>query len=66
VPQLGEYDPSNPVPPTPRISAYVEALLVRWPDIKVVGNEVMNEDSSWSDGDLMVDAIGWFVYFPMQ
>lgn len=65
VPQLEEYDLSNPVPPTPRIRAYVEALLARWPDIKVVGNEVLNEDSPWSDGDLMRDAIGWFVYFPM-
>jgi hypothetical protein len=66
VPQLEEYDPSKPVPPTPRIRAYVEAVLVRWPDIKVVGTEVVNEDSPWSVGDLMGDAIGWFVYFPMQ
>jgi len=66
VPQLEEYGPSNPVPPTPRIRAYVEALLDRWPDIKIVGTEVINEDSPWSDSPLMGDAIGWFVYFPMQ
>lgn len=29
VPQIEEYDLCNPVPPTPRIRAYVEALLTR-------------------------------------
>jgi hypothetical protein len=66
VPQLEEYDLSSPVPPTPRIRAYVETLLDRWPDIEVVGTEVVNEDSPWSVSPLMGDAIGWFAYFPMQ
>lgn len=65
-PQIEEYDLSNPVPPTPRIRAYVEALLTRWPDIQVAGDELVNEDSPWSVSPLMSDAIGWFVYFPMQ
>jgi hypothetical protein len=34
VPQLEEYDPKNPITPTPRIRAYVEALLECWPDIQ--------------------------------
>ena len=66
VPQIEEYDLSNPVPPTPRIRAYVEALLARWPDIEVVGDELVNEDSPWSVSPLISDAIGWFVYFPIQ
>jgi hypothetical protein len=66
VPQIEEYDLSNAVLPTPRIRAYVEALLGRWPDKEVVGDEVLNEDSPWSVGGLMGEAIGWFVYFPMQ
>jgi hypothetical protein len=66
VPQIEEYDLSKPVPPTPRIMAYVEALLTRWPDIKVVGDDVLNVDCPWSVSPLMGDAIGWFVYLPMQ
>jgi hypothetical protein len=58
VPQIEEYDLSNPVPPTPRIRAYVEALLTRWPDIQVVGDDVLNEDSPWSVSPLMADATG--------
>lgn len=61
VPVLDEYDLSNPVSPTTRIRAYVEALIARWPDSAHGGGE----DSPWSDGDLMRDAIGWFIYFPM-
>jgi hypothetical protein len=59
VPQLDEYDPGNPVPPTPRIRAYVEALPERWPDIDT------SESSPWSTSPLMGEAIGPFVYFPM-
>jgi hypothetical protein len=66
MPQIEKYDLSNPIPPAPRIRAYVEALLDHWPDIGVVGNEMVNEDSPWSVSGLMGEAIGWFVYFPMQ
>jgi hypothetical protein len=45
--------------PTPRIRAYVEALLERWPDITV------DEDSPWSVSPLMAEAAGHLVYFPM-
>lgn len=59
-PQLDSYDPANPIPPTPRIKAYVEALLQRWPDIDE------NEDNSpWSTCPLMSEAVGSFIYFPM-
>jgi hypothetical protein len=60
VPQLEEYDPSKPTPPTPRIRAYVEALLDHWPDI-----EADDDGSPWSTSPLMGEAVGWFVYFPM-
>jgi hypothetical protein len=66
VPQIKEYDPSNPVAPTPRIKAYVEALLDRWPDFADAGDEIVNEDSPWSTSPLMGEAVGWFVYFPMR
>ncbi len=59
VPQLEVCDPANQVPPTPRIKAYVEALLARWPDID------QDEDSPWSASPLMGAATGSFVYFPM-
>jgi hypothetical protein len=45
--------------PTPRIRAYVEALLARWPDIDE------SEDSPWASSPLMNEAIGPLVYFPM-
>jgi hypothetical protein len=60
MPQLKAYDPGKPVPPTPRIRAYVEALLERWPDIEFDGNEVKNEDRPWAVGPLMKDATRWF------
>jgi hypothetical protein len=59
VPQLAACDPADPVPPTPRIKAYVEALLAHWPDID------QDEDSPWSASPLMGAAIGSFVYFPV-
>jgi hypothetical protein len=45
--------------PTPRIRAYVEALLARWPDID------QSEDSPWASSPLMGEASGPLVYFPM-
>ena len=60
IPQLEGYDPRDPTPPTPRIRAYVEALLKRWPDI---GDD--DDGSPWSTSPLIREAVGWFVYFPM-
>ena len=48
-------------PPTPRIAAYVRALLDRYPDIDTDAGE----DSPWADGPLMRDASGPLIYFPM-
>jgi hypothetical protein len=45
--------------PTPRIRAYVEALVARWPDIDEV------EASPWADSPLMGNARGPLVYFGM-
>ncbi len=45
--------------PTPRIRAYVEALLARWPDIDEA------EDSPWASSPLMGEASGPIAYFPM-
>jgi len=49
------------IPPSPRLTAYVEALLARWPDI----TEEAGEESPWSTGPLIGEAIGPFMYFPM-
>ena len=51
----------DPVEPTPRIVAYVTALLDRFPDIAT--DEGV--DSPWSVGSLLSEARGPFVYFPM-
>jgi hypothetical protein len=51
----------NPQPPTPRIAAYVRALLDRYPDITTEAGE----DSPWADGPLINDASGPFLYFTM-
>jgi hypothetical protein len=60
VPQLEAYRPGSPVaPPTPKIRAYVEALLERWPDL----HEDLN--SPWSMSPLLSEAIGSLIYFPM-
>ncbi|WP_144128266.1 hypothetical protein [Catellatospora sichuanensis] len=48
-------------PPTPRITAYVEALLARYPDISTEEGE----DSPWSTGPLITEAVGPIIYFPM-
>ena len=45
--------------PTPRIKAFVEALLAKWPDIDA------SDDSPWATGPLMDEAMGPFVHFPM-
>jgi hypothetical protein len=60
IPQLEGYDPRDPTPPTPRIRAYVEALLKRWPDI-----QADDDGSPWSTSPLIGEAVGWFIYFPM-
>jgi hypothetical protein len=60
IPALGAYDPRKPIAPTPRIRAYIEALLERWPDI------TDDDDSTpWATSPLMGVAVGWFAYFPM-
>lgn len=48
-------------PPTPRIAAYVRALLDRYPDITTDAGE----DSPWADGPLLNDASGPFLYFTL-
>ncbi|WP_026554116.1 hypothetical protein [Arthrobacter sp. 35W] len=53
---------SEPAPePSPRIRAYVDALLARWPDLDF-GAE---NDSPWSDGPLIGNAAGPVIYFGM-
>lgn len=47
--------------PTPRIRAYVKALLHRWPDITEDGGE----ESPWADGPMIGNADGDAVYFAM-
>ncbi|WP_255435828.1 hypothetical protein [Salinispora sp. H7-4] len=49
-------------PPTPRIRAYVLALLERWVDLSDDEDDV----SPWSSGPLMDEASGSFVYFTMR
>ncbi|BAL89395.1 hypothetical protein AMIS_41750 [Actinoplanes missouriensis 431] len=50
-----------PVTPTPRVAAYVQALLARYPDLTTEAGE----DSPWSAGPLINEARGPLVYFPM-
>lgn len=47
------------IPPTERITAFVGALLERWPDLS---NDL---DSPWSTGPLIKEARGPLIYFPM-
>ena len=49
------------VEPTPRIAAYVAALLDRYPDIDTDAGD----DSPWSTSPLSGEASGPLVYFPM-
>ncbi|MCW3815903.1 hypothetical protein ONA91_15770 [Micromonospora sp. DR5-3] len=57
------------VPPTPRIRAYVEALLERWhieeADDEDVDDDDWEDDSPWSTGGLMNSASGPIVYLAM-
>lgn len=55
------YIRSEPEPPTPRIAAYVGALLDRYPEIDTEAGE----DSPWATGPLMGEASGPFLYLPM-
>ena len=48
-------------PPTDRISAFVAALLARWPDI----TDDRGEDSPWADGPMIGNAFGNAIYFSM-
>jgi len=56
---LEDADLADPIPPMPRIRAYVEALLDRWPDFDE------HDESPWASSPLMSEAIGSFIYFPM-
>lgn len=47
---------AEPEPPTPAITAFVQALLAHWPDIDV------DESSPWSASPLMGDASGSTFY----
>jgi hypothetical protein len=47
--------------PTPRIAAYAQALLDRYPDISTQAGE----DSPWSTSPLMNEVRGPLMYFPM-
>jgi hypothetical protein len=49
-------------PPSPRIRAYAEALLKRYPDI----TDAAGQDSPWSSGPLIGEAVGPLMYFPMM
>lgn len=49
------------IPPSARLTAYVEALLARWPDITDEGGE----ESPWASGPLIGEAVGPFMYFPI-
>jgi hypothetical protein len=55
------YMRSGPVPPIPRIAAFVRALLDRYPEIDTDAGE----DSPWAVGPLMQDASGPFFYLPL-
>ncbi|MGC4744952.1 hypothetical protein ACLQ28_04720 [Micromonospora sp. DT201] len=56
------YIAEGQIPPTPRIRAYVEALLERWIDLTEDDDE---ERSPWSTGPLINEASGPVIYFPM-
>jgi len=48
-------------PPTPRIAAYIGALLDRYPEIDTEAGE----DSPWASGPLMREASGALLYLPL-
>ncbi|WP_210414797.1 hypothetical protein [Microlunatus elymi] len=47
-------------PPSERIRGYVEALLQRWPE------DQESEDVPWSDGPLIGNASGGWIYFGIR
>ncbi len=49
-------------PPSPAIAAYVAALLERYPDLTEVDDDSV-DDCPWSDGPLIGNASGPFIYF---
>jgi hypothetical protein len=59
---FAELDALGDQPPTPRIEAFVHALLARYPDI---GDEA-GDDSPWADGPLIGDARGPLFCFSMS
>jgi hypothetical protein len=60
---LWNYEESDilDAPPTPRIKAYVEALLERWPEL----DTDEGDNSPWSTAPLIGEAWGPFIYFAM-
>jgi hypothetical protein len=54
-------DSEEPSAPTPKIAAYAQALLDRYPDISTE----TGADSPWSTSPLMNEAHGPLMYFPM-
>jgi hypothetical protein len=51
-------------PPTARLAAFVRALTARYPDIGDLPDDREGE-SPWSDGPLLQNAIGPFLYFSL-
>jgi hypothetical protein len=60
---IGRDDPA-PIPPTPAIRAYVEALLDRW--YEMGDPRDIDDTSPWSDAPLMNNAQGPIIYFAMR
>jgi hypothetical protein len=58
-------DHTRRVPPTPRIRAYVDALLARYPDLSTDDDEDGEDARPWSTSPLIGEASGPVVYFPM-
>ncbi|MGD9956286.1 MAG: hypothetical protein AB7O74_07290 [Candidatus Nanopelagicales bacterium] len=54
--RMDALETADPEPPTPRITAFVHALLERWPDIDV------DESSPWAGSPLIADASGSTFY----
>lgn len=62
--QQGQYHHANPrIPPSPKIRAYVEALLQVYPDLSPSAGD--DDLSPWSTAPLIGEANGPYVYFPM-
>ncbi|MFJ8581335.1 hypothetical protein [Micromonospora sp. NPDC093277] len=55
-------DADDETTPTPRIRAYVDALLERWIDM----TEDEEDLSPWSDGPMINNASGPIIYFAMR